>query len=384
MFRAWLLGLAVLFVLLLSACSSSSSGKTDLNLEGGSPKPFLVDKGELPGERAASSAPADPSEDYVFSWDLIAGQNTNVGTVDVSLSDTEVCVDYNLTGGWTMTEAHLFVGTGQPDPKGAPGQFPYGQSFSPAVSTWSYCVDLADLGDISECCQKIYVATHAAVKKGSRTETAWGGKWNNGSPSYQYQWSKKWGGYFSLLLLPNPSLPGGTVQYSGAHYGAQSYWGIAFDSGSFPSGSYTVSPAGNSWAGWCVDRFDSMFANSPYSVTLYSSYDSSLPSFASNPNWDKINYMLTQRHNSTSAPWSGVNWSLDSNKDAFQEAVWWYSDGVATGNSLSNQFIADAEAHGDNFVAHCGDFYAVILYPGAGESFFNPRAQMNIVEVECN
>jgi hypothetical protein len=60
----------------------------------------------------------------VYVTPLIAGQHIDVGTVSVWNDSTNLYVQYDTTGGWTLEETHLYVGTVPPE-QAAPGQFPY-------------------------------------------------------------------------------------------------------------------------------------------------------------------------------------------------------------------------------------------------------------------
>lgn len=122
---------------------------------------------------------------------LIAGQNINVGTLEIANSpDAQtIYVTYNLSApGWVLGTMHLFVGECGKYPqtkKGIPipGQFPY--SFSPTTTTTNYTFTIpasAIAKDASGC---FCVYAHAEVKKldanGNviQEETAWGGNTPN-------------------------------------------------------------------------------------------------------------------------------------------------------------------------------------------------------------
>ena len=56
---------------------------------------------------------------------LMAGQNTQVGTVTISDDGTSLTVEYDITeDGWFLSTTHVYVGLKAPA-KSAPGQFPY-------------------------------------------------------------------------------------------------------------------------------------------------------------------------------------------------------------------------------------------------------------------
>lgn len=354
---------------LVSCGGGSSVAPSD---DGGAP--VLIGKPDLPKGAAMWS---DPSID--FTWDLIAGQNQLVGAVHVYNDAATLFVEYSLTGGQTMTEAHVYVGANPPDGKGAPGQFPYKQSFNPAVGSYTFQIPLTGFDAKS----RIYIATHGATSAG---ETIWGGRWNDGNPTYEFKWNKKWGGYFSTYVMPvfDPVLDWKT--YKAGHYGAVSYWGV-----NFADQSWYPFPGGNTWAGWCVDQAHSMYSNTNYKVQVYSCYDPSLPAFAQSANWDLISYLLTMRnagsgiYNQNWANNGDGNWqTVDCPKDHFQRAIWYFmgGGGAPASGSLGDQFVQDALASGDGFIPGAGQYYAVILFPDTSTNNNTVRAQMNIIEVD--
>lgn len=112
------------------------------------------------------------------SVDFLAGQNIVAGKITISNSVDKLYVTYETTGGWVIGKTHLYVGTlsGLPvNRAGNPvvGQFPYSNSFSPYVSTYTYEFDLASFSDC------FIVAAHAEVhllnQSGGvvQSETAW-------------------------------------------------------------------------------------------------------------------------------------------------------------------------------------------------------------------
>lgn len=356
-------GLLVLAALALNGCGGSG---TTAASDPGKPQSSLVAK---PGQAKVGSMYSDPQLD--FTWDLIAGQNQNAGTVHVYNDASTLFVAYNLSGSWQMTEAHVLVSTTPPNPKGgAPGQFPYSQTFNPAVSSYTFQISLADLSLSGKT--KVYLATHAATTSG---ETIWGGYWNNGNPRYDFNWAKKWGGGFTTHVMPVFNHTDWR-SYSASHFGPQSYWGVNFADNSYPF------PGNNTWNGWCVDLAHSMYPNYPYEVQLWSCYDPNLPSFAQSGNWDLISYILTKRN--AGAGIYAANWAVDANKEEFQTAVWYFmgGGGAPASGSLADQIVQDALANGDGFIPGPGQYYAVILFPHTETDNNTVRAQMNIIEVD--
>ncbi len=360
--------LAILAMLSIASCSGGTdSGAIDDSTQ------VLLDKGDL--DKGTSSVYVDPTPDW--TWDLIAGQNMLAGTVSVSNDEDTMYVTYNMGPDWPLHEAHVYVGSEQPD-KGAPGKFPYKEEFDPAVFSYTFEIPLGDLDDKSQ----VFLATHATTGADGNTETAWGGNWNNGDPTWDFVWGKKWGGGFTTRVMPMPDLPEDTVTYRGYHFGTMSYWNVRFfDPVTLPPGSFFQGGI-EYWAGWCVDKNHSMYSNRNYEVTLYSSYDTGIPAFGQNDNYDLINYMLTQRRNNGSGIWD-QNWNNDGIKTQFQNAVWKFSDGIEpAAGSLAEAFVNDAIANGEDFIPGPGEYYAVILYPDTSTNNNSVRAQMNIIEID--
>ncbi|MCB1187645.1 hypothetical protein KDL29_10820 [bacterium] len=334
--------------------------------------PFLVVKPET--EKAASTQPyVDDGLDW--TWDLIAGQHMLAGTVHVYNDEDSIYIEYHTFDDWPMYSAHAYCGTTQPV-KGAPGQFPAGIEFDDPVHDWSFSFPLAEIGYKGQ----LYLAAHADVGEGGGNETSWGGYWNDGDPYWDFDW-KKWGGGFTSWIMPMPGLPEGAVSYRGYHYGSYSYWDVAFaDSFPLPPGSIVVNGQ-TRWVGWCCDKDHTMYANSPYEVTLYSSYDPDLPPMAQGIAWDMLNYMLNQRRNGTGI-WDR-DWHANGNKDQFQHALWYFTEGIVpAAGSLAESFVNDALANGDGFIPGPGEFYALILYPDTSTTKQYVRAQMNIIELD--
>jgi hypothetical protein len=81
---------------------------------------------------------------------LIAGQNIDVGTVSVWNDGTILYVEYITTGGWKMSETHLYVGKTNPELlTSAPGQFPYSEEHDPAVIAYTYTIPMVDIDSYS-------------------------------------------------------------------------------------------------------------------------------------------------------------------------------------------------------------------------------------------
>ena len=88
---------------------------------------------------------------FSLTVDLWAGQNILVGSVEFTKTDDEYFVaTYTLTGGWTMSESHLYAGDELLLPMHKPGspkigKFPFKETHDPAVTTYTYSIPIADL-----------------------------------------------------------------------------------------------------------------------------------------------------------------------------------------------------------------------------------------------
>lgn len=94
--------------------------------------------------------------------DLYAGKTTDVGDVFVWNDATNLYVELDLSGSWCMTESHVAAAgalTGIPQTNGnpIPGQFPYGETYSPCETEDTFTISLAGLGS------NPYIAVHAKV-----------------------------------------------------------------------------------------------------------------------------------------------------------------------------------------------------------------------------
>ena len=116
---------------------------------------------------------------------LWAGQNIDIGTVELSNDETTLFVTYTLTGGWEMTESHVHAAKTLEDipqtKSGNPkvGNFDYKREYDPPVVTDTYEIALDSIDGYGECGESIVVAAHAAVQlvengEVVQGETAWG------------------------------------------------------------------------------------------------------------------------------------------------------------------------------------------------------------------
>ncbi|MDP1932568.1 MAG: hypothetical protein Q8L60_14030 [Gammaproteobacteria bacterium] len=128
----------------------------------------------------------DPSCDLFY-----AGQTIVAGQVCVTVDADKVIIDYLLEGGWTLSEAHAWIGDSMSsmpqNKKGNPqiGRFPQSASGLGSLTHYSFTVPVSALNVNADtfCEAEIFVAAHGVVaqtssssgKKGSGTESAWAG-----------------------------------------------------------------------------------------------------------------------------------------------------------------------------------------------------------------
>jgi hypothetical protein len=119
------------------------------------------------------------------NYPIYAGQNIEVGTMQIINDQDYLYLNLYLNDGWAATLSHLHIATslaGIPQNKKGipvPGQFEYSESYSPAKDMVSYQFPLDDLG--FEIGETMYIAAHLDVSLFSPTgiviqsETAWSG-----------------------------------------------------------------------------------------------------------------------------------------------------------------------------------------------------------------
>lgn len=171
-------------LLLLSACNSED------------PNPITPSTGVIEKITGADA-------NGVLCVDLIAGQNTVVGTVcvqEVNLTFPAPATDhlritYTTTGGWEMSEVHFFIGTSLPSTI-SPGQFPFVfDNWTANTTSFSFDIPFSYLEALSGNLYSCYTAmAHAVVHNtnpGGGSETAWG----DGTPTGQ-----GWSMWFQICL----------------------------------------------------------------------------------------------------------------------------------------------------------------------------------------
>ena len=304
------------------------------------------------------------TEDEPFVTDLIAGQHTDVGDVSVWNDGEFLYVKYSTTGNWYITETHLSVSSdfdGIPQTKKGnpkPGKFEYSTNHIPTVQEYIYTINLESQGfDVGD---EIYIAAHAVVATSAKCtfieETAWGE-----GPGFP---GKNWAMYLTYTIQEPYKiwkLPECDINVKVKSPGTNNNY---FD--------ITLSGVGSNhdisdgvWTGWCADKNVFITPGKTYSMTAYSSYDTNLPTTAQDDEqWDKINYLLNNKHPSASM-------------NDIQTAIWYFADSSYPypSDPEARSMVDDANANGDGFRPGPGQWGAVIL-------FLNSNTQLIFIEVD--
>lgn len=159
------------FVILLAALFMFSCSKepidTTANLEFGGG--IGGDTGNIDGNNTGQE------EAQELQVGLVAGQNIDVGLVDVTVMDGNVTVVISTDGDWIIEETHVYMGDIADMPKnnnGSPkiGHFPYKGVHTNFTTFVSYTGVALEAG---EC---VDIAVHAVVTNvvTGQSETAWG------------------------------------------------------------------------------------------------------------------------------------------------------------------------------------------------------------------
>ncbi len=284
---------------------------------------------------------------------LYAGQSIDVGRVEVWNDSMDLHVRYVTTGGWEIHETHLAVATSleaipQANGNPIPGHFPYGETFEPPVTEASYLIPLGS-GSLASwpVGTVLYIAAHAVVSGvpvyGSDTvvETAWA----DGEDFPGHNWAT----YFTYTIqewYKDISVPGDTVTMMGSKPGTAAYWDIYLSG--VPAG-YDVWDG--LWNGWCAEYGIMLPESTDYEVTLWSSQEPLLPTRIQNDEWDKVNYLLNNKHPAAT--------SID-----IQAAIWYLLGQTGLPSDPDAlAMIADAQANGEGFRPETGDWIACIALP---------------------
>ena len=309
---------------------------------------------------AGSAAAHTVDEPYETA--LIAGQNTEAGSVLI-WNDTEfVYVKYVAAEGWLLQETHAETGLSleaiPQTSSGNPviGKFSQGEEHNPAVQEHLVVFSLEEIG--AEPGDDVFIAAHAVLVSGQDPEIEETG-WGQG-PEFP---GKSWAMYIEYYLQPKLwDLPDGLIQARFYHPGPEpSYFRTEL---SGVPGGFDV--FNGDWPGWCVDQTYFVYDGFTYNVMLYSTYDPLLASKCprcADEDWDMVNYIL--------------NHKIDyPTFDAVQQAVWFFVNGGEYPTiPEAQQMVEEALANGEGFVPLEGQYGAIILDPGL-------KIQLTIIEVD--
>jgi hypothetical protein len=261
------------------------------------------------------------------SADLIAGQNTLVGTVSVSIEGGNYIITYEVFPGYCLSETHLAVVQDPADfpmsPTGNPknGKFAYSDAHD-CVNSYSYEVPVSE-GN--------YIAAHGVVRYGSASVESLG------------------------VALP------GSVSFCTTSQGEpdmESYFNIEIGA-SFLEGGQEA---------WCVDA-DSFIRNLEcYDAAVLSSYgDLTGTSFEKPENFDLVNWVLNQGF--VGRPGGG---GIPYTFGDVQIAIWELVEDVGcpqcgglgdASEDRAMEIVQLALANGEGYVPGCGEYMGIILLP---------------------
>jgi uncharacterized repeat protein (TIGR02543 family) len=105
------------------------------------------------------------------------------------------------------------------------------------------------------------------------------------------------------------------------------------------------------YTGWCSDSVHTINLNTPYQVTLYSSYNTSLPSHLYHQNWSKVNYILNHKLGND---WHQVQYAI----------VYILNFGNQGLNTDGWAMVNNSIMYGGSYVPGGGDIIAIIADAG--------------------
>lgn len=164
------------------------------------------------------------------------------------------------------------------------------------------------------------------------------------------------------IAEPSVLLPQGPVSMRNNGPGQDSYWTMYLHD--LPPGDFDV--VEGYYAAWCVDPNDLIKPNNDYyPVYLYSSYDANMPAHFSDPDWDKVNYIINNKQGTMAD---------------IQRAIWHFIDGLGgtpyTGSDPEVlAMIADADSYGEGFEPATDQLIAVLC--DSGEDIQNTFIEVN-------
>jgi uncharacterized repeat protein (TIGR02543 family) len=105
------------------------------------------------------------------------------------------------------------------------------------------------------------------------------------------------------------------------------------------------------YSGWCSDSAHTISLNTPYQVTLYSSYNTSLPTHLYHQNWSKVNYILNHK---VGSDWHQVEYAILYILDFGNQGL----------NTNGWTMVNNAIQYGGSYVPDGGNIIAIIADAG--------------------
>lgn len=155
------------------------------------------------------------------------------------------------------------------------------------------------------------------------------------------------------IAEPSVLLPQEPVSVRNCGLGQDSFWIMYLHN--LPPGDYDV--VEGYYPSWCVDPNHAIKANNDYyPVYLYSSYDANMPAHFSDPDWDKVNYIINNKQGTMAD---------------IQLAIWHFVDGLSGTVYIGTDpevlaMIADADTYGEGFEPAADQLIAVLCDAGEG------------------
>ena len=273
----------------------------------------------------------DLDETCTFSQtDLIAGQNTVVGTVTVTSDGINYTITYNVDAGYCLTETHLSVVKN-------PDDFPMTNSGNPKNGHFEYS-DYYDCGSNEPFTVPVsrgsYIAAHGVVNCKSES--------------------------LDEIVV---NLPETIAKFCTSTQGPDAYLNIGVADG-FLSGNYGA---------WCIDDDLGIDLETCYeNVEVFASTETLPDVFEYPENFDLVNWLLNQEV-------VGADYTYGD----LQFAIWRLLDDVRADECLdcnlgewnidsAEELVQWAKENGDGFIPDCGEFVGIILIPDGFQPLIIP------------
>jgi hypothetical protein len=176
-------------------------------------------------DSTASASLCDHPEDSVCETkesNLIAGQNIDAGTVRIDNDGEHLIVEITADAPWTITEVHIFAGTGSAptNKKGVvvPGQFPYNTTYATGVSQHTVAIPLADLN--VGCGDTLNTVVHAVVVRTVNGKTESQTAFGDGTAFSTSRWG--FSSTYTVCCEPPPPPPPPPPETCEVH--SETYW----------------------------------------------------------------------------------------------------------------------------------------------------------------